>query len=139
MTVQDEGSRFPYYGGPYVLSQLTGAYRACRTFSTISTRSRPSRTADDYLSRLNAFASQMDGELEIARHDVAQGATPPDFILDRPHPDAGFPQTRRPKRLRWYYPSFAEPRKRVSAAIIKPRRRAFTRTGCPALGRRSII
>jgi uncharacterized protein (DUF885 family) len=83
LTVQDEGSRFPYYGGPYVLSQLTGAYQGMPDFLDNQHSIETKQDADDYLSRLNAFASQMDGELEIARHDVAQGATPPDFILDK--------------------------------------------------------
>ena len=83
MTVQDEGSRFPYYGGPYVLSQLTGAYQGMPDFLDNQHSIETKQDADDYLSRMNAFAGQMDGELEIARHDVAQGATPPDFILDK--------------------------------------------------------
>ncbi len=83
LTVQDEGSRFPYYGGPYVLSQLTGAYQGMPDFLDNQHSIENRQDADDYLSRLNAFASQMDGELEIARHDVAHGATPPDFILDK--------------------------------------------------------
>jgi uncharacterized protein (DUF885 family) len=83
MTVQDEGARFPYYGGPYVLSQLTGAYQGMPDFLDNQHSIETKQDADDYLSRLNALASQMDGELEIARHDVALGATPPDFILDK--------------------------------------------------------
>jgi uncharacterized protein (DUF885 family) len=83
LTVQDEGGRFPYYGGPYVLSQLTGAYQGMPDFLDNQHSIETKQDADDYLSRMNAFASQMDGELEIARHDVAHGATPPDFILDK--------------------------------------------------------
>jgi uncharacterized protein (DUF885 family) len=83
MTVQDEGARFPYFGGPYVLSQLTGAYQGMPDFLDNQHSIATKQDADDYLSRLNAFAGQMDGELEIARHDVALGATPPDFILDK--------------------------------------------------------
>ncbi len=83
MTVQDEGSRFPYYGGPYVLSQLTGAYQGMPDFLDNQHSIEIKQDADDYLARMNAFAGQMDGELEIARHDVALGAPPPDFILDK--------------------------------------------------------
>ena len=83
MTVQDEAARFPYFGGPYVLSQLTGAYQGMPDFLDNQHSIETKQDADDYLSRLNAFASQMDGELEIARHDVARGAIPPDFILDK--------------------------------------------------------
>jgi len=83
MTVQDEGAKFPYFGGPYVLSQLTGAYQGMPDFLDNQHAIETKQDADDYLTRLNAFASQMDGELEIARHDVALGAIPPDFILDK--------------------------------------------------------
>jgi uncharacterized protein (DUF885 family) len=83
MTAQDELSRFPWYGGPYVLSQLTGSYQGMPDFLDNQHSIQTKPDADDYLSRMNAFAAQMDGELEIARHDVAQGVTPPDFILDK--------------------------------------------------------
>jgi uncharacterized protein (DUF885 family) len=83
MTVQDEGSRFPWYGGPYVLSQLTGSYQNAPDFLDNQHSIETKQDADDYLSRLNALAARMDGELEIARHDVGQGVVPPDFILDK--------------------------------------------------------
>jgi uncharacterized protein (DUF885 family) len=68
-------------GAPYVLSQLTGSYRQMPTFldnqHTIETKA----DADAYLARLNGFATMMDQELEVARHDIALGVVPPDFIL----------------------------------------------------------
>lgn len=83
LTVQDESDRYPYYGGPYVLSQLTGAYQGMPDFLDNQHAIETRQDADDYLARMNAFAGQMDGELELARHDVALGDTPPDFILDK--------------------------------------------------------
>jgi len=80
---QVEGTKFPFYGGPYVLSQLTGTYQGTPDFldnqHSIDTR----EDADDYLSRMSAFARQMDQEREVLAHDVALGVIPPDFILDK--------------------------------------------------------
>ncbi len=83
MAVQDEAARFPWYGRPYVLSQLTGAYHDTPDFLDNQHSIAVKQDADDYLARMNAFADQMDGELEIARHDVALGVVPPDFIIDK--------------------------------------------------------
>src|SRR6185312_8544829 len=35
------------------------------------------------ISRLDAFAGQLDGNTERMKHDTAEGVVPPDFILDR--------------------------------------------------------
>ncbi|MGE5565859.1 MAG: DUF885 domain-containing protein [Parcubacteria group bacterium] len=87
-SIQHEGNRKFEYGGegsgaPYILSQLTGAYQDVPDFldnqHTIETKS----DADAYLSRMEAFARQMDEELEVARHDVGLGVVPPDFIVDK--------------------------------------------------------
>jgi uncharacterized protein (DUF885 family) len=70
-------------GSPYVLSQLTGSYQQVPSFlddqHTIETRA----DADAYLARLEGFARLMDQEIEVARHDMALGVVPPDFILSR--------------------------------------------------------
>jgi len=39
--------------------------------------------ADQYLTRLEAFARNLDQETERLRHDVALGVVPPDFVLDK--------------------------------------------------------
>jgi uncharacterized protein (DUF885 family) len=83
MSVQDEGSRYPFLGGPYELSQLTGAYQGTPDFLDNQHGIETKQDADDYLARLYALGAQMDGELEITRHDVALGVVPPDFILDK--------------------------------------------------------
>ena len=83
ITTQVEGAKFPFYGAPYVLSQLTGTYQGTPDFldnqHAIDTR----QDADDYLSRMSGFARQMDQEREVLDHDVALGVVPPDFILDK--------------------------------------------------------
>jgi uncharacterized protein (DUF885 family) len=83
MTAQDELSAFPFYGNPYVLSQLTGAYQGMPDFLDNQHSIETRQDADDYLARMSALSAQMDGELELARHDVALGITPPDFVIDK--------------------------------------------------------
>ncbi len=82
--LNDEGDRrFPYIGGPYVVSQLTGAYQGVPDFLDSQHSIETKADADDYLLRLSAFATALDQEDAAVRHDVAQGVTPPDFILDK--------------------------------------------------------
>jgi uncharacterized protein (DUF885 family) len=75
-----------HYGGgaagrPYVLSQLNGSYRELPAFldnqHTIETKA----DADAYIARLAGFATRLDQEIEVTRHDLAMGVTPPDFVL----------------------------------------------------------
>ena len=77
------GREFPYIGGPYVVSQLTGAYQSVPDFLDTQHSIETRQDAQDYLSRLSAFASVMDQEDGQVRHDVALGVVPPDFILDK--------------------------------------------------------
>ena len=78
---------FPFGGNafgpsPYVVSQLTGAYQQVPDFldtkHTLETRA----DAEAYLSRLAAFAGQIDDNTARMKHDAALGVTPPDFMLD---------------------------------------------------------
>jgi uncharacterized protein (DUF885 family) len=68
-------------GQPYVLSQLTGGYQQLPSFldnqHTIETKA----DADAYIARLAGFATLLGQEVEVARHDLAMGVTPPDFAL----------------------------------------------------------
>jgi uncharacterized protein (DUF885 family) len=83
----EAGAAFDYGSGgarsPYVLSQLGGAYQSVPDFLDTQHRIDTGADADAYLSRMNDFATVMDQELEQARHDVALGVTPPDFIIDK--------------------------------------------------------
>ncbi len=83
ISTQVEGSKFPFYGAPYVLSQLTGTYQGTPDFLDNQHAIETKQDADDYLSRMSAFAHQMDQEREVLDHDVALGVIPPDFILDK--------------------------------------------------------
>jgi uncharacterized protein (DUF885 family) len=67
---------------PYVVSQLTGAYQSVPDFLDTKHKIATAEDADAYLSRMAAFAGQLDGETERMRHDGELGVIPPDFMLD---------------------------------------------------------
>lgn len=73
----------PYAGGPYVLSQLTGAYQSVPDFLDSQHSIETSVDAEAYLARLAAFATAIDQESEQCQHDVALGVVPPDFVLTK--------------------------------------------------------
>ncbi len=76
------------YGGqsygpsPYVVSQLTGAYQSIPDFLDTKHRIDTATDAEAYLSRLDAFATQIDDNTERMKHDAGVGVVPPDFVLD---------------------------------------------------------
>jgi uncharacterized protein (DUF885 family) len=78
-------ARFAYgpggAGAPYILSQLTGAYSQMPSFLDTQHIIETKADAESYLARLDGFATVLDQEIEIARHDVALGVVPPDFAL----------------------------------------------------------
>jgi uncharacterized protein (DUF885 family) len=84
-TNAEANARFKYgpggAGAPYILSQLTGSYSQGPSFldnqHTIETKA----DAEAYLARLNGFATLLDQETEVTRHDIALGVVPPDFAL----------------------------------------------------------
>lgn len=81
------GERFSYGASagryaPYVLSQLTGAYRDVPDFLSNQHRVRNGADADAYLSRIEAFATAIDQETARQREDAAKGVFAPDYILD---------------------------------------------------------
>lgn len=70
-------------GQPYVISQLSGAYQAVPDFLGSQHVIETKGDADAYLSRLEAFATVMDQEIERVRRDVDLGVVPPDFVIER--------------------------------------------------------
>lgn len=68
-------------GAPYVLSQLNGSYQQLPSFLDSQHTIETKADADAYIARLAGFATVLDQELEVARHDRAMGVTPPDFAL----------------------------------------------------------
>lgn len=88
LATQAEGDAKFQYGGtgsgaPYVLSQLTGAYQQMPDFLDNQHVIEAKADADAYMARLESFGRLMDQEVEVAKHDVALGVTPPDFVLDK--------------------------------------------------------
>ena len=90
-----EGFKFPYgdvstlnqnwsyRNAPYVVAQNTGAFLEIPSMldsrHTVETRA----DADAYLSRMEAYAGQLDGETGRLREAAAQGVIAPDFLLDK--------------------------------------------------------
>lgn len=71
-----------YGPSPYVVSQLTGAYQSVPDFLDTKHTINTAADADAYLSRLGAFADQLDANTARMRHDAGLGVVPPDFLLD---------------------------------------------------------
>ncbi len=70
-------------GAPYVISQLTGSYDQIPDFLDNQHQIATKTDADDYLARLAGFATLLDQEVEVVRHDVGLGCIPPDFALSK--------------------------------------------------------
>lgn len=67
---------------PYVLTQLTGAYRDVPDFLANQHRIRDAADADAYVARVAALGAVIDAETERQREDAAKGVFAPDYILD---------------------------------------------------------
>jgi uncharacterized protein (DUF885 family) len=78
---------FDYAGGnlqgPYVVSQLSGAYASIPDFLDSQHPVKTKADADAYLSRLAGFSTVLDQECERIRHDDGLGCSPPDFVIDK--------------------------------------------------------
>jgi len=72
------GGRF----APYVISQLTGAYRNIPDFLDSQHAIAGQADAEAYIARLAAFPAALDQSLQRQKEDVAKGVFAPDYILD---------------------------------------------------------
>ncbi len=70
-------------GAPYVVTQLTGAYRNLPDFMDAQHPLRNRDEAEAYLARLNEFARVLDQQTAIVAEDAGRGVIPPDFAIDR--------------------------------------------------------
>jgi uncharacterized protein (DUF885 family) len=68
---------------PYVVSHFAGSYLDAPEFISRNEPSSATDATDVYVSRLRAFAHNLDGESERISSDAAAGVVPPDFILER--------------------------------------------------------
>ncbi|MGA0607425.1 DUF885 domain-containing protein [Phenylobacterium sp. VNQ135] len=66
---------------PFVVSQRTGSYQDIPDFLDSSHKVANAQDAEANLSRIRAFARQMDQDLERLNHDVAMGAVLPEFAV----------------------------------------------------------
>ncbi|HYN46394.1 MAG TPA: DUF885 family protein [Allosphingosinicella sp.] len=78
----------PYgnFGGyplPYVISQLTGSYQGVPDFLDSQHRIETREDCEAYVARLEAFARNVNLEVDQARADSGRGVVPPAFIIDK--------------------------------------------------------
>ncbi|MDQ3673877.1 MAG: DUF885 family protein, partial [Gemmatimonadota bacterium] len=86
-----EGFALPYgdvaVGGwrnaPYVVIQNVGAYLDIPRFLDTDHRVENAADAEAYLSRLQSYAKQLDGELGRMRAARGRGLVPPAFLIDK--------------------------------------------------------
>ena len=81
------GERFTYGASmgrfaPFIVTQLTGAYREVPDFLAAQHRIKDAADADAYVARVAAFAAAIDQDTERQRADAARGVFAPDYILD---------------------------------------------------------
>lgn len=84
--VVDYGASFAPYGlwyTPYALVQLSGPTVETPNLLVAQHSVADAAAARDYVARLAAFPGVLDGALAKLQHDVALGAIPPDFLIDK--------------------------------------------------------
>jgi uncharacterized protein (DUF885 family) len=68
---------------PYVLSQLTGAYRSTPDFLANQHTIETKQDAEDFLARMEDFGRVVNEETTRHKEDVAKGIIPPDFAMQK--------------------------------------------------------
>jgi uncharacterized protein (DUF885 family) len=68
---------------PYTVSQLGGTYQSIPDFLDNQHRVESAQDAEAYLSRLSAFAKQLDNETGRLQREYEMGVIPPDFVIDK--------------------------------------------------------
>ena len=76
-------SNWSYRNAPYVVAQNTGAFLEIPSLLDTQHSVETRADADAYLSRLEAYAGQLDGETARLHAAAAQGVIAPDFLLDK--------------------------------------------------------
>ncbi len=69
--------------GPYIVSQLTGAYFSVPDFLANQHRLETEADAEAFISRLEAFARVIDGETALIQADAEAGVMLPSFLMDK--------------------------------------------------------
>jgi len=76
-------SNLSYRNSPYVAAQNTGAFIEIPSFMDASHTIDSSSAAEDYLTRMSAYAGQLDGETDRIRKDGERGMILPDFLMEK--------------------------------------------------------
>jgi uncharacterized protein (DUF885 family) len=76
-------SNWSWRNAPYVVAQNTGAFLEIPSLLDEQHTVETPENADAYLSRLEAYAGQLDGETARLKSAAAQGVIAPDFLLDK--------------------------------------------------------
>jgi uncharacterized protein (DUF885 family) len=74
-------SNWSYRNSPYAVAQNTGAFVEIPSFLDSSHSVENKADAEDYMSRIQAYADQLDGETERTRIDGENGVILPDFLM----------------------------------------------------------
>ncbi|WP_017931835.1 DUF885 domain-containing protein [Robiginitomaculum antarcticum] len=74
-------SNWSYRNAPYAVAQNVGAFVEIPSFLDSSHAIANASDAEDYLSRMSAYAEQLDGETERARIYGEKGVILPDFLM----------------------------------------------------------
>jgi len=76
-------SNLSYRNSPYVTAQNTGAFIEIPSFMDASHTIDSAGAAEDYLTRMSAYATQLDGETDRIRKDGERGMILPDFLMEK--------------------------------------------------------
>lgn len=72
-----------YRNSPYAVAQNVGAFVEIPSFLDSSHAIETGEDADSYLSRMEAYAEQLDGESERIAIEAGRGVVLPDFLLEK--------------------------------------------------------
>ncbi len=76
-------SNLSYRNSPYVAAQNTGAFIEIPSFMDASHAIDSTGAAEDFLTRMSAYAGQLDGETDRIRKDGERGMILPDFLMEK--------------------------------------------------------
>jgi len=76
-------SNWSWRNSPYVVAQNTGAFVEIPSFLDASHSIETAEDAEAYLSRMEAYSNQLDGETERTRIAGEQGVILPDFLMEK--------------------------------------------------------
>ncbi len=76
-------TNWSYRNSPYTVAQNTGAFVEIPSFLDSSHAIEATEDADAYLTRMAAYAGQLDGETERVRMEGERGVILPDFLMTK--------------------------------------------------------